>query len=202
MIACCFPDVLSYRVRAGNQWVVRGSVSGFRHTVHAVPEADGLRCRRDCAPWKVREQGRVFEVSSTSRCTQTNPTDLATACVVGQRDPDVDVVCFHDDLNEGPIEPGGQGDECIYDGLTARFVVYRGLSPSLRDMQYAVEVQGGFAPALMSLTSQTSIVLPVSMQPIPGFNQLAVVDSQDRGLLLLGLRGFNGGGPGLRQSFF
>ena len=40
------------------------------------------------------------------------------------------------------------------------------------------------------------------MQPIPGFNQLAVVDSEDRGLLLLGLRGFNGGGPGLRQSFF
>ncbi len=202
MIACCFPDVLSYRVRAGNQWVVRGSVSGFRHTVHAVPEADGLRCRRDCAPWKVREQGRVFEVSSTSNCTQANPTDLATACAVGQRDPDVDVVCFRDDLNQGPVEPGGQGDECIYDGLTARFVVYRGLLPSLRDMQYAVEVQGGFAPALMSLTAQTSIVLPVSMQPIPGFNQLAVVDSQDRGLLLLGLRGFNGGGPGLRQSFF
>lgn len=199
LLACCFPEALTYRVRAGNQWVMRGSVSGFRHTV-AADANDGFRCVRDYSPYKVREQWRAFEISSTSSCDD-QATDLARACAVGKRTPD-DVVCFRDDLARGPVEPNGQGSECIFDGLTARFAVYRGLEPSQRDMVYAVDVQGGFAPQAMSLLSGTRIVLPVALEPIPGFNQLAVVDSQDRGLMILGLRSISGSAPGLRQSFF
>ncbi len=196
LLSCCFPEALEYRVRAGTQWVVRGSVSGFNHTVHTGADD---RCVRDCSPWRSAQQGRAFEISGIQTCDAA-AADTDPACSVGPR-TDEDVVCFTDQ-SRGPVEPGGPASACIFDGLTARFAVYRGLEPSERDMTYAVDVQGGFAAQAMSLTNQTSIILPVSIEPIPGWSQLAVVDSQDRGLMLLGLRSINGGAPGLRQSFF
>lgn len=200
LIACCFPDELSYRVRAGGQWVVRGSVSGFRHTVRAVATEDGLRCVRDCAPWRPQEQGRVFEISSsTEGCPALGAGEpdepLPPGCAVGRAGED-DAICVYDAAT-GPVRPGGPASECIHDGLTARFVIYRGLEPSLRDMTYAYEVVGGFAPLAMPLTSNTNVILPVAITSVPGFEFLAVVDSQDRGLMLLSLRGV-----GLLTSFF
>ncbi len=196
LLSCCFPGVLSYRVRGGNQWIVSGSVSGFRHTVRTGADD---RCVRDCAPWRPQQQGRAFEISGVVDCDATAP-ELDPACAVGPRTNE-DVVCAFDQT-QGPVEPGGPASECIFNGLTARFAVYRGLLPSGRDMTYAVDVQGGFAAQTMLLTGSTSVVLPLSIQQVPGFNQLSVVDSQDRGLMLLGLVGINGGAPGLRQSFF
>lgn len=191
LIACCFPQVLSYRVRAGNHWVVRGSVSGFPSDIVAVPTADGdYRCMRGCAPWQVQTPGRVFEVSSTTQgCplpTAIDPDEpLPPGCAVGAS-TDGDLVCSYDAVI-GPVEPGGPASECIYDGLTSRFAVYRGLAPTQRDMAYTYEVVGGFAPLAISLTGSTSTILPVSLGVIPGFDVLSVVDAQDRGLMLLGL---------------
>lgn len=45
-IACCFPTLVSYQVRAGGQWIVAGSVSGFVHDVVADPAT--LACVRSC----------------------------------------------------------------------------------------------------------------------------------------------------------
>lgn len=201
LIACCFPDELSYRVRAGSQWIVRGSESGFRHTVRAQATSDGsFRCVRDCSPWRPQEQGRVFEVSSTTEgCPLPEAVEpdepLPAGCAVGATEPE-DLVCSYDAAT-GPVTPGGPASECIHDGLTERFVMYRGLDPSLRDMTYAYDVVGGFAPLAMSLTTNTNVILPVAMKAVPGFDLLAVVDSQDRGLMLLSLRGV-----GVRTSFF
>lgn len=191
LVQCCFPEALSYRVRAGNQWVVRGSVSGFRHTVTAAAGSD-FRCVRDCAPWRPQQQGRVFEVSTTTEgCPPPEAVDpdeaLPPGCAVGQAQSS-DSVCSYDAAT-GPVTPGGPASECIYDGLTSRFVVYRGLSPSLRDMTYTFDVLGGFANLAISLTGSTTLILPVSISPLPGFDLLSVVDSQDRGLMLLTLRG-------------
>src|SRR5690606_1434862 len=190
-----------YRVRAGNHWVVRGNVSGFRHTVSAAPAADGsFRCVRDCSPWRPQAQGRVFEVSTTTAACPAldtvEPDELLPAgCAVGQTTEE-DLVCSYD-AALGPVRPGGAASECIYDGLTSRFVMYRGLSPTTRDMSYAFDVVGGFAALGISLTGNTSFILPVSLNPIPGFDMLAVVDSQDRGLMLVSLRGV-----GVQASFF
>lgn len=198
LIACCFPQALTYRVRAGNHWVVRGSISGFPHDVEASPT--DYRCVRGCAPWRARTPGRVFEVSSTledcPRLEETDPDEpLPPGCAVGRATAD-DLVCTYDS-SSGPVSPGGPASECIYDGLTSRFVVYRGLEPTLRDMAYSYEIVGGFAPLAVSLTASTSVVLPVFVRQIPGFDVLSVLDAEDRGLMLVGLRSLT-----VQSSFF
>ncbi len=183
LIPCCFPEALSYRVRAGTQWVVRGSVSGFRSNVRVDPATN--ECVFDCNPLRRYEQGRAFELSS-STCENPDPAS-DDACSVGPRTTD-DVVCVYD-AERGAVEPGGPGSECIYDGLTTRFAVYRGLEPSRRGMTYAFDVQGGFLAQTVPLTAEgTTIILPNALSNVPGFSYLAAVDSQDRGLMLISLR--------------
>ena len=78
--------------------------------------------------------------------------------------------------------------ECIYQTLTARFAVYGGTLRSERDMAFVYEVSGGFAPLTISLTrNDTSIILPQSLDLVPGYRMLSAVDAQDRGLMLLSL---------------
>ncbi|HSC88474.1 MAG TPA: hypothetical protein VLC09_14425 [Polyangiaceae bacterium] len=190
MLACCFPDVISYKVRAGKQWVVRGEVTGFRHAVRAeavtVDGATQYQCVRDCDPLRGEEQGRAFEISSTD-CADPNP-NIEGFCAVGPR-TDEDLVCAYNTGNGRPVEPGGVASECIFDAPNRRFAMYRGLAPSQRGMSFGFEVQGGFSPMVVPLTD-TSIttVLPVSLTPVPTFGGMAVVDSQSRGLMMIDLQ--------------
>jgi hypothetical protein len=57
-IKCCFPGVVEFRVRAGNQWVVDGEGVGFLH--HVVIDDEG-RCRPSCDPNRALMNGRVRE---------------------------------------------------------------------------------------------------------------------------------------------
>lgn len=186
LMKCCFPGLVSYRVRAGKQWVVRGASSGYQHPIRAVPDAagGGYRCELDCNPLARTKRGRAFEFSSTA-CDDPRP-DIAGFCGVGPRTSD-DVVCTYDS-SKGPIEPGAQGSECIFDSLTRRFAIYRGLEPSRRDMTFAFEVGGGFGIASIRLTSETTSVLPVQLKSLPTFGGLGVVDSQSRGLMMIDVR--------------
>lgn len=188
LIQCCFPDPLLYRVRAGNQWVVRGESTGFRHSVRAVPVVENGRteylCARDCSPLKRGQDGRAFELSSTS-CENTNPE--TSRCGVGPRTED-DVICAYDS-ERGEVSATGTGSECIFADLNRRFAVYRGLEPTQRGMTFGFEVTGGFASQTVALTEQNSnVVLPVSIVSVPTFGQLGIVDSQNRGLMMLDLR--------------
>lgn len=58
-LTCCFPGVVSFRVRGGNQWMVTGSQVGFLHNV-TVGER-GV-CRKSCDPVKSLLTGRAREV--------------------------------------------------------------------------------------------------------------------------------------------
>lgn len=185
-LSCCFPHALNYRIRAGHQWIVRGEMSGFRHSVKAVPseEGDEFVCARDCSPLKAGQDGRVFELSN-SHCSNPDP-ELTNFCGVGPRTAD-DLVCVYDG-RRGAIQPGAKGSECVFNSLTRRFAIYRGLEPSRRGMAFGFEVMGGFATQSIALSSNTSQVLPVAMNLVPSFGQLGVVDSQSRGLLMIDLR--------------
>lgn len=179
LLSCCFPAPLTYRVRAGNQWVVQGSASGFGH---AVREDDEGHCEFDTAPLSQYQKGRVFEVASTGCDTVSgeNPS-----CGVGLWSAE-DVVCAYD--GSGPVEVGGPASECIFDGINRRFVVYRGLDPSERGMAFTFDVAGGFRGMSISLAgSSSSNVLPVSMTFLPEFGALGVVDAQDQGLMMVDL---------------
>jgi len=58
-LTCCFPGVVSFRVRGGNQWMVTGSSVGFLHNV-TIGER-GV-CRKSCDPAKSLLNGRAREV--------------------------------------------------------------------------------------------------------------------------------------------
>jgi hypothetical protein len=192
LLSCCFPGPLTYRVRAGHQWVVRGETSGYAHPIIATEAVDpetgevSYPCTRDCHPIAAHRQGRVFEVTSVA-CEQTDPAD-DEACGVGPR-TDEDVVCGYDS-SKGQVAPGGAASECIFDAPNRRFVIYRGLDPSEREMVFGFEVAGGFRPKGLVLTTvtNTNVLLPVSMTVAGEATVLGVVDSQDRGLIMVDLR--------------
>jgi hypothetical protein len=187
MIDCCFPSGLSYTVRASQQWVLAGSISGFRHDVHAeeTEEEDGtprFHCERDCDPRKRYFNHRVFELArSEESCGDLLPTE----CPVGLAESG-DLVCRFD-VAEGPVTSSGQGSECIVNSLNARFALYRGRAPSIRGMTFTWTTAGGFIPLAMSLTPQSPSVLPQSMLYLPELQHLAVVDASSLGLTLFSL---------------
>jgi hypothetical protein len=193
LLQCCFPGAVTFRARAGRQWVVQGSGSGFQHRVTTDPTGESNRCVFDNSPLASRLEGRAFEVTSVL-CDNDDPTDIGT-CGVGLRTRD-DVVCTYD-ATQGPVEVGGIADDCIFNGLTRRFVVYRGLLPSRRDMSFLYDVIGGFQTFNVSLTRSSSVVLPVSLVEVPTFGAFGIVDSQNRGLMM-----FDTANSQVAQSFF
>lgn len=183
VLACCLPGVQDYRLRGGHQWIVRGTSTGFEHAVVADPESEDRRCIFDASPFKALRRGRAFELSSTA-CDNLVAEDV-DSCGVGVR-TNRDVVCSYDGTR-GPVQVGGVSSECIFDGLTRRFAIYRGLSPSERDMSFGFEVVGGFRGFAISLVNDSNVVLPVKLVPLPTYNAFGVVDSQNRGLMMVDL---------------
>ena len=183
VMQCCFPTPLEYVVRAGNQWVVTGSGSGFQHPVVIDEEDEQQACIYDPSPLRRLLWGRAFEVSNNN-CDSPRPDD-PDACGVGPRTSD-DVICSYD-ASTGGVKLGSAVDSCIFNSLTRRFVIYRGLEPTLRDMSFALEVNGGFEGMGISVISNSSSVLPVSMKSLDGVPILGVVDSQNNGLSVVDL---------------
>jgi hypothetical protein len=107
------------------------------------------------------------------------------SCGVGLK-TNQDVVCSYDGTR-GPVQVGGVASECIFDGLTRRFAIYRGLGPTERDMSFGFEVVGGFRGFAISLVNDSNVVLPVKLVPLPTYNAIGVVDSQNRGLMMVDL---------------
>jgi hypothetical protein len=178
---CCLGggSALSYEVRAGSQWVLTGSGSGFRHAV--VPEPASLRCIPDCNPRRANLSSRAFEVSSTA-CVE--PKDGASKCAIGAATAE-DVACVVD--SNAPLAPGKPGEACVYHSLTHRFAVYRGNEPSKRDMAFSWFVTGGFTPLVANLAAQSRAVSPQTMVFVPQIGQLAVADGASQGLVLVSL---------------
>jgi len=63
---CCFPSLVSYLVRPGNQWVVVGQSTGFLHHVVATPGTG--ECRSSCDPVRAeRMNGRVLRTPNARK---------------------------------------------------------------------------------------------------------------------------------------
>lgn len=186
--ACCFPGLTTYQVRAGHQWVVRGSATGLAHSVTTDPES--LRCVRDCSPLVQRQQGRAFEIS----CSEDCPTDERGRPPIGYARPGEDFACVVDSV-AGGIEPGEPGAECVFQSITTRFAMYRGLRSSSgapasrRDMRFRWRFSDGFTPLAIQLTSvDRRLSTPRSLHLLPDINQLIVSDGSARGISLISAR--------------
>lgn len=187
LLSCCFPEALSYEVRAGDQWVV--SSPYFYHSIHASPRelqsgATEYRCVRDPNPWRSRLDGRAFEVS----CADSDDGQSCAAAGVGV-DPTATacVSALTESYRCGPEEPAQLACEppaafagspaCVFQSLTTRFAVYRGDTPSQRDMRFSWTMTGAFDPMTVPLG-----VPPSYSQNVPA----AIAYAQKAGLLLVG----------------
>jgi hypothetical protein len=181
---CCFGagQATSYRVRAGDQWVLTGSVTGFLHDVVAGSGPD-FRCRRGCNPRRARFKSRALEVVTVANghvpttCTGDD-SDAPDCCLPGQ--------CLIDCRQED-----GRGvvtdSPCVLNNLTTRLAVYRGQARSQRDMAFGWQYSGGFTPLNINLLTETSAVLPEWMRYVPQIGQLSVADGSSEGLAVVSL---------------
>jgi len=175
-LRCCFPAGTAYTVRASNQWLLSGT--GGLHDIAIGP---GGRCEHtaSCDRRKQYYGQRAFEV-----CDKTSAYDPLR---------DKDGRCALTNANVGcvangfPVAPGAPGSDCIFENLTSRFVVYRGVNPSVRDMVFNWQTTGGFVPETLSLLTQSNSVNPQSMSYLPELGYLAVIDGSTLGLALFDL---------------
>jgi hypothetical protein len=183
-VSCCFPRSTRFAVRAGNQWVVQGSSSGAPHHIKADPSSG--RCIQDCNPLSQKLQSRVFEISCSSGCADAAGDTLPA---VGLARAGEDIACVVDDVSGG-IEPGEPGAQCVFQSLTTRFAIYRGRSPSQRNMRFRWQVVGGFDPFLLNLSSLDRTSSPRSLTYVRDVDRVFLADGTARGLSFLSLRSF------------
>jgi hypothetical protein len=172
MMKCCFPMLSSYTVRAQQQWLVSGSVSGFLHKVTTDPDTG--RCVDSCDPSLRLRNGRALY-------WPTHFTDGDTD--VESRIPAVDdpgvfrnpVLQFwiHPPIAIGAPEPSNPAAQR--------------LPFSERDKYFAFTTAGGFFPLLVNLASSTTYVQPQSVTYLPQLGQLAVADGSVQGLMMVDL---------------
>jgi hypothetical protein len=181
----CFPGGTRYTVRASKQWVLRSARALHDVTASLVPGSSppAYECVRDCNPRTRLLRSRAFEISSSVDCS----TGL---CAVGTA-PQGDEVCTYDPTageagNQG-VMPGGQGSDCIFENLLARFAIYRGRVPSARGMSFTWQTSGGFLPLVGSLAATSTAVMPQHIAYIPGYQSIALVDAGILGLSLMSL---------------
>jgi hypothetical protein len=182
-LSCCFPSFVSYRIRAAKQWVLTDGGVRLRHDITAQRQqnSDKLRCVKDCRPQRRWQKGRAIEIPVGSWSPDEDQCDPSTgscpACVPRPMGPKGAVLPVDED----------QRAKCIFESLGARFVVYEGSAPSVRDMCFSWVANGGFTPLAARLTTQTLSVSPVNMTFVPEIGQLAVVDGSAAGLVFVSL---------------
>lgn len=196
---CCFRNVASYEVRAGRQWVVRGS-SLLSQITEGTDDATGLKhCSRDASPRRAKLRSRVFEIASSTACAKDATGNLVSKdCAVGPIDATgVVEVCQTTDASKG-IRPQEFGSSslpaaCLYDSLKGRFAIYRGQQPSTRDMAFTWAVSGGFSALGATIASSTVgyNVLPTDMVYSESLDAFVIIDGASGGLNLVGVANFS-----------
>jgi hypothetical protein len=181
-VRACFPSAQRYRLRARRHWVLSRASSGFRHDV--VESGADRRCVRSCNPLKKWDKSRVFEISRRPAGGMCDAADSRVGCAA----PDEEACVM--EKESGGVQVGDKGAECIFDGLTARFALYRGRVASVRDEAFAWQTSGGFSPLVMSLAAISTAVSPQSIQYLPQAERIAVVDGSSQGLSLFSLDTF------------
>jgi hypothetical protein len=173
---CCFHHQAAFNVRAGGEWVTVGQNGvGFLNHVIAGPQGSdpasptSRPCVLSCDPHDVLLNGRSFDV----------PWGTPPACKPPANLPGIE--------RTSPL--------AMYNPFFS-FVTWSGCGTltgqdhtlTARDLNWKFSVRGGFSPLVISITGNTTTaVSPQSMRFIESFGQLAVVDGESQGLVLIDL---------------
>ncbi|MCL2448500.1 MAG: hypothetical protein FWD17_06095, partial [Polyangiaceae bacterium] len=166
--ACCFHHQPHFKVRTGGEWVAAAApVVGLLNHVGIDPTTGACRVRCD-DPTQALMNSRAFEVAS-------DDNDAGAGC-------------------GGPLPPGfldaiGRDSPFAMRNPMFSFVMWQGCGRNVRtprDAQWRFTSQGGFTPLSLALGGTTAVsVAPESIVYIGPFNQLAVVDGSQQGLIII-----------------
>jgi hypothetical protein len=207
-LACCFPEPVSYTIRASKQWLVTGG--GALHPIVAGGAPD-FECHVDQNPLFSLFQNRVYEVAcddvNSPACFQPGEGEGAPPrAIIGPSayddsspdspDPDRNVLparaCIINDPQAdmqtigAAVYPG-----CMFVTNQSNFVIYRGTEPSEQDMQFQWTLVGGFTPQVinMSLPNDAN-TSPQSILRSPFSGTVMVADGGSKGLVVVDLVSF------------
>jgi hypothetical protein len=165
--SCCFPSLVGFNVRVGNQWAVIGVNSGFMHHVIPTPEPSAIpdravgACRNSCDPRDARRNARVRSVPNGETVRDGDPEAFINSF-------------FRFSINEAK-------DGNPFDGNPASPTDNR----PRRGTFFQFNTQGSFRPLLVNLASQTTEIQPQSIGFVPATNEIVIVDGSLEGIILL-----------------
>jgi hypothetical protein len=168
---CCFHHQIGFKVRAGGEWLTVGN-NGIGMLGHVRADSSGR-----CVPWADPRlsllNSRAFDIpwsTPESNCTPPPlgvPRPFFRDSPLAMRNPMFSFVMW-----SGCGQPPGYNDHTL----------------SQRDEVWRFSVRGGFSPISISLAQgATTAVSPQSMRFIASLGQLAVVDGEAQGLVLIDL---------------
>jgi len=171
LMRCCFHHQAAFKVRSGGEWVTVGSSLGFMHHVIAAPPGSdpsspaSRPCVLSCDPHDVLLNARSLDVPPVCPPPQSFP-GIVRDSPLAMQNPYLSFVTW-----AGCGSPTA-GDHTV----------------TARDLSWKFSVRGGFSPLVVSITGNTSTaVSPQSMRFIESFGQLAIVDGESQGLVLIDL---------------
>ncbi len=177
---CCFHNQSGFKVRAGGEWVTVGSASGMLHRVR--PDPTSSRCIQSNDPRFALLNARAFDipwaelVGKTCTPPSSPPRAFFRDSPLAMRNPMFSFVMWN-----------GCGDFQTADGGVAAFPG-NDHTLSQRDEVWRFSMSGSTSPVSISLAQGgTTAVSPQSMLFIPSLQQLAVIDGEAQGLILLDL---------------
>ena len=191
---CCFPGTVKYTVRAKNHWLLRG-----QQPMHNIAVGPNSRCVvEDSCTRRQLLKNRVLEISSTNWKCDLDPSKCTCKlkdqdCSIGPAMPrDIACVVSSDDPSSFYSGASALGQGCVLDSIRGRFALYRGINPSVRDMEFRWQVVGGFVPYELNLANRLtgSAIMPQSLIPAPNLNALFVVDGVSGGVFEISLTPF------------
>ena len=166
---CCFHAQIHFNVRTGGVWSVVGGAQGFLH--HVIPSGSDGRCAPSCEERDVLLNGRAPPVPRPIG-------DLAKQCSPLSGVPSFDrdsLLAFRNPMFSFLVWNGLSLADCKSD------------APPSRDMAWRFHVAGQYTPLTISLASSSTGLSPQSMLFIDSLGQLAIVDGESQGLILVDL---------------
>jgi hypothetical protein len=173
LATCCFHRDATFKVRTGGEWVAVGSSVGLLHRVVRASDAAGS-CVLSCDPRDALMNARTFDVpwatwsQSAGTCTAAATPSFDRNSPLAMRNPEFSYVVW-----AGCGKPLGYGDHTL----------------TVRDLSWKYSMRGSFVPLTTSILNPNngSAVSPQSMRFISPLGQLAVVDGESQGLVLIDL---------------
>jgi hypothetical protein len=195
LLKCCFPTAIAYGVRASREWVVRGA-GGPRHDVTILADPSIPPNQAPCVisndPLAERLKSRAIEVSCRTTGDESDCAKDSNGNATIGIAADDDVACVK--TASDPFIPqlgNPEASGCIFNGLSATFVIYRGARPTARNYTFSWSVIGGFSPQMLDLSSSSDgNTAPITMAFSPGIDGLVLADGSSKGLVLVNLSTF------------